>query len=44
MDYFKMAEGKFGKERADELRSEIEQLQAEIEKLLSVPLSIHDEP
>jgi hypothetical protein len=44
VDHYKTAESKFGKERADELRSEIEQLQAEIEKLLSVPLNIDDEP
>jgi hypothetical protein len=44
VDFFKTAENKFGKERAEELRSEIEQLQAEIEKLLSVPLNIDDEP
>ena len=44
MDLFKIAEEKFGKERAEQLRPEIEQLAAEIEKLRSVPLDIDDEP
>jgi hypothetical protein len=44
MDLFKTAEEKFGTERAEELRSEIEQLEAEIQKLFSVPLNIDDEP
>jgi hypothetical protein len=39
-----MAEEKFGKERAEELRSEIEQLRADIDKLRSVPLDFDDEP
>ncbi len=38
------AEEKFGKARAEELRSEIEQLAVEIEKLRSIPLDIEDEP
>ena len=38
------AEEKFGKARAEELRSEIEQLAVEIEKLRSIPVDIEDEP
>ena len=38
------AEEKFGKARAEELRSEIEQLTVEIEKLRSIPVDIEDEP
>ena len=38
------AEEKFGKARAEELRSELEQLAVEIEKLRSIPLDIEDEP
>jgi hypothetical protein len=44
VDFVKPAEEILGKERANELRSEIEQLEAEIEKLFSVPLKIDDEP
>lgn len=44
MNLQEIAEEKFGKERAEELRFEIEQLAAEIEKLRSVPLDIDDEP
>ena len=44
MDPFTTAEEKFGKRRADQLRDEIDQLVAEIEKLRSVPLDIEDEP
>jgi hypothetical protein len=38
------AEDKFGKERAAELASEIEQLVAEIERLRSAQLDLDDEP
>ncbi len=38
------AEEKFGKARAEELRSELEQLAVEIEKLRSIPVDIEDEP
>jgi len=38
------AEEKFGKARAEELRSELEQLDVEIEKLRSIPVDIDDEP
>jgi len=44
MDAFKIAEDKFGKERGEQLRSEIEELAAEIEKLRSVPVDMEDEP
>ena len=38
------ADEKFGKERTDELRSELEQLAAEIQQLRNTPLEIEDEP
>jgi hypothetical protein len=38
------AEEKFGHVRAEELRSEIKQLIAELEQLRSVALEIDDEP
>ena len=38
------AKEKFGKERAEQLRSEIEQLAADIEKLRSADVDIDDEP
>jgi hypothetical protein len=38
------AEEKFGKTRAEELRSEIEQLILELDKLRSVSLEVDDEP
>jgi hypothetical protein len=38
------AEDKFGKERAAELASELEQLVAEIEKIRSAHLDLDDEP
>ena len=44
MNLQQVAEEKFGKERAEQLRSEIEQLTAELEKLCSVPLDLDDEP
>jgi hypothetical protein len=44
VDLLNLAEEKFGKERAEQLRSEIEQLAAEIEKLRSIPLDTGDEP
>jgi hypothetical protein len=47
MDLLKKAEGKLGNERAAELRSEIEQLAAELEKLRSAALEapeVDDEP
>ena len=44
MDSFKTAEEKFGKERAEQLRSEIEQLAAELQKLRSAALDLEDEP
>jgi hypothetical protein len=43
MDIFREAEEKFGKQRADELQSELEQLASEIEKLRSVALDIIDD-
>lgn len=44
MNFQQMAEEKFGNERAEELRSEIEQLRLDIDKLRSVPLDFDDEP
>jgi len=44
MNLQETAEEKFGKARAEELHSDIEQLVIEIEKLRSVPLDIDDEP
>jgi hypothetical protein len=44
MDLFHTAEDKFGKLRADDMRDEIEQLESEIDKLRSAPLTIDDEP
>jgi hypothetical protein len=44
MNLQEAAEEKFGKDRAGELRFEVEQLAVEIEKLRSVPLDIDDEP
>jgi hypothetical protein len=41
---FQEAVEKFGKDRAEEIRLEIEQLIAEIDKLRSVPLDFPDEP
>ena len=41
---FERAEVKFGKPRAEELRSEIEQLAAELKKLNSAPVEPTDEP
>ena len=38
------AEEKFGKERADQLRAELEQMAAEIQQLRDTPLEIEDEP
>jgi len=44
MNLQETAKEKFGMARAEELRSEIEQLTTELEKLRSVPLDIDDEP
>jgi hypothetical protein len=44
MNFRQIAEERLGKERAEELRSEIEQLAAEIERLHSPTLDIDDEP
>ena len=44
MNFQEAAEEKFGPERAEQLRSEVEQLEADIEKLRSVPLEFDDEP
>jgi hypothetical protein len=44
VDPFKTAEEKFGTERAEQLRRDIEQLALETEKLRSIPLEIDDEP
>ena len=44
MNFQQAAEEKFGKERAEELDSDIEQLHADIDKLRSVPLDFDDEP
>ena len=43
MDLYKQAEEKFGKDRAEELRPEIEQLVADLQKLRSFTLEIEDE-
>jgi hypothetical protein len=44
MNFQQAAEEKFGKERAEELRPEIEQVHADIDKLRSLPLDFDDEP
>jgi len=38
------AEEKFGKERAEQLRSDIEQAAGDIEKLRMTPIELEDEP
>lgn len=38
------ADEKFGKERAEQLRSDIELAADDIEKLRAIPLQIEDEP
>ena len=38
------AEEKFGKERAEQLRSDIEQAAGDLEKLRAIPVEIDDEP
>ena len=44
MNLQQSAEEKFGKERADQLRSEIEQLAEELQKLRSATVDIDDAP
>ena len=44
MDPFKTAEEKFGTERAEQLRRELDQLAADLEQLRSVPLDTDDAP
>jgi hypothetical protein len=44
MNLQQTAEEKFGKERAEELRSEIQELTAEIEKLRAATVDINDKP
>jgi hypothetical protein len=44
LSVFDTAEEKFGKERAEELRPDIEQLVSDLEKLRSVPLDVEDAP
>jgi hypothetical protein len=41
---FDIAEQKFGKERAEELRDDLEQLAADLEKLRAAPVEIDDAP
>jgi len=41
---FSHADEKFGKERAEQLRSDIEQAADDIEKIRAIPLQIEDEP
>jgi hypothetical protein len=44
MDLFKEAEEKIGKTRADELRSDIEQLNKDLQALRSTSVELEDEP
>jgi len=44
MDLFKKAEDKLGTVRAEELRTDIEQLQEDTEKIRSIPVDLDDEP
>ena len=44
MNLQEIAEQKLGKARAEELRSDIEQLAAELEQLRSAPVEVEDEP
>jgi hypothetical protein len=41
---FSHADEKFGKERAEQLRSDIELAADDIEKIRAIPLQIEDEP
>jgi hypothetical protein len=41
---FSHAEEKFGKERVEQLRSDIELAADDIEKIRSIPLQVEDEP
>lgn len=44
MDLIEQAEEKLGKERTEELRSEIEQLASDLKKLRAAPVDVEDEP
>jgi hypothetical protein len=44
MDLGKKAEDKFGKDRAEELRSELDQLAAELDRLRSASVDLDDAP
>jgi hypothetical protein len=41
---FVRAEEKFGREQADELRSDIEQIAADLKELASAKIEVDDEP
>ena len=43
-DLASRAQEKLGKERAEQLRAELEQMAAEIQQLRNTPLEIEDEP
>jgi hypothetical protein len=43
-DLFSQAEEKFGKERADQLRSDIQLTADDLEKIRTIPLQVEDEP
>ena len=44
MNLQEIAEQRLGKDRAEELRSDIGQLAAELEQLRSAPVEVEDEP
>ena len=44
MDLKHSAQDKFGKDRAEELRSDLEQLADDLQKLRSTPVELEDEP
>ena len=44
MNFQQTAQDKFGKDRAEEIRSDLEQLADDIRKLRSTPVELEDEP
>jgi hypothetical protein len=44
MDFLKKAEIKFGQERAEQLKGEIEKLAMDIDELRAIPVDLDEEP
>jgi len=44
MNFQQTAQDKFGKDRAEDIRSDLEQLADDIRKLRSTPVELDDEP